>query len=511
MAPEDRNRAFDKALSRHLRAAAGAEQGASADQFPGSRPASCLDPETLAAYHERSLHPQEMDSCKEHIVACTHCQAILAELEATDAIPLLASEGEKVVALSSPQSLAAAAGKDRRTAPATFPEKSAAARLPRGVPWRWLAPAGALAAGLLVWIAWHENQPRLLSVPESKVAKLERPPAPEPAPAAAGHAPASSAAADQIASLSKDRELVGGLPSAKKSPAKENLKQLDDFDSRAKSAAGKPLAADANKEFARRDAGRGSSLALDKAQNQPALEAKRADAKNADAKSAETKNGEANNAVSVTTAAETVEVQAPPPSAPAQNQNLNQNQQNQRSELNAQKVVGPSPLGQVEQNSKTKSQSSKHALRPAAAAPASSAAPSAEASLQVAGAAGGLAAPLIAAPGSKAVWRVGPGGFIEYSSGPDASWKRQPSNVLVELTSGSAPSANVCWIVGRAGTILLTTDAGSHWNVLHSPLDQDLGGIRATDALHATVWNSAKTKTFQTADGGLTWKLVSPQ
>ena len=83
--------------------------------------------------------------------------------------------------------------------------------------------------------------------------------------------------------------------------------------------------------------------------------------------------------------------------------------------------------------------------------------------------------------------------------------------MLVDLTSGSAPSDKVCWIVGRAGTILLTVDAGWHWAILHSPLDEDLGGVRATDALHAIVWSFGNTKIFETMDGGTTWKPVPAQ
>jgi photosystem II stability/assembly factor-like uncharacterized protein len=80
--------------------------------------------------------------------------------------------------------------------------------------------------------------------------------------------------------------------------------------------------------------------------------------------------------------------------------------------------------------------------------------------------------------------------------------------VLVDLLTGSAPSDQVCWIVGRVGAILLTTDGGAHWKALHSPLAEDLGGVRATDALHATIWNARATRSFQTSDGGLTWTPV---
>jgi photosystem II stability/assembly factor-like uncharacterized protein len=83
---------------------------------------------------------------------------------------------------------------------------------------------------------------------------------------------------------------------------------------------------------------------------------------------------------------------------------------------------------------------------------------------------------------------------------------REPSGVLVALLTGSATSESVCWIVGRAGAILLTTDAGAHWKLLSSPLKEDLGGIRPMDALHATIWNARGTKYFATSDGGLTWQ-----
>jgi photosystem II stability/assembly factor-like uncharacterized protein len=118
---------------------------------------------------------------------------------------------------------------------------------------------------------------------------------------------------------------------------------------------------------------------------------------------------------------------------------------------------------------------------------------------------------LIFVPGTKTLWRVGLAGLIEFSGDAGASWSRQTSNVSVDLTSGSAPSDKVCWIVGRAGTILLTTDAGAHWSTIQSPLEDDLSDVHATDSLHATIWNVLHTKTFETADGGLTWKpLVSP-
>jgi len=115
---------------------------------------------------------------------------------------------------------------------------------------------------------------------------------------------------------------------------------------------------------------------------------------------------------------------------------------------------------------------------------------------------------LISPPGSSVIWRAGRAGLLEFSSDSGASWSRQTSGVLVDLVTGMALSDKVCWIVGRVGAILLTTDGGAHWQLTHSPLSEDLGGVRASDALHATIWNARNTKSFETNDGGLTWKPV---
>ncbi|HEX8766691.1 MAG TPA: hypothetical protein VF740_16090, partial [Candidatus Acidoferrum sp.] len=118
----------------------------------------CPESDTLAAYHERSLLPEEMNSWKEHIVGCTRCQAILAELAATDSIPLQVSEKEEEVLIAAPAAPAAVAGHAGQAETTKVQEKSRVTPISRGVRWRWLAPAGAIAAGLLVWVAWHENR-----------------------------------------------------------------------------------------------------------------------------------------------------------------------------------------------------------------------------------------------------------------------------------------------------------------------------------------------------------------
>src|SRR5260370_13870828 len=96
--PDGRERSFDKALARHLRSAAPAGQAAGMPGELASQGGACPDPETLAAYHERSLLPEQLNSLKEHIVGCANCQTVLAHLEPTDEIPLQAPEEDQLFA-----------------------------------------------------------------------------------------------------------------------------------------------------------------------------------------------------------------------------------------------------------------------------------------------------------------------------------------------------------------------------------------------------------------------------
>jgi len=117
----------------------------------------------------------------------------------------------------------------------------------------------------------------------------------------------------------------------------------------------------------------------------------------------------------------------------------------------------------------------------------------------------------IAAPDKKHGWRIGPAGKIERSTDAGKSWKEQKSGVTADLLTGSAPSEKVCWIAGKAGTLLLTIDGGKHWKQLATPISEDLGGVRALDAQHVFIWDVSRVKTFETSDGGLTWKQVADQ
>ncbi len=466
MAPDERDRSFDKALARLLRGESSSQDSANSPSRDFGRAGECPGPETLAAYHERSLLPEEMNSWKEHIVGCSNCQTVLSHLEATDEIPFEAAVEDKVLAQEESAQRVTAFSQRQPAVPVILPKPSRRARLLRGARWQWLAPAGALAASLLVWIALHEKQP--LAPPNLKavqVATKQAPPAPPPSdsravretsPPKAGRAKPPSAG-DEFANA-RARSASGA---EKKDSKQEYLAQASPSE---------PLV---DKERALRKDGK-TSVDLLRAQEELDRDAKTAD-------KARQENAE-------------VQLQAQTSNAQLQNQ----------SNANASKTPGPAPLGQME-SKKMKAVSA----APEAPSPQSSVAGGIasgyndSASLEVARA---IANPrLISPPGSKVVWRAGRSGLIEFSKNGGSTWSRQTSGVLVDLLTGSAPSDQVCWIVGRAGAIVLTTDGGAHWKVVQSPLAEDLGGVRVSDALHAMIWNARSTKSFQTNDGGLTW------
>jgi photosystem II stability/assembly factor-like uncharacterized protein len=112
---------------------------------------------------------------------------------------------------------------------------------------------------------------------------------------------------------------------------------------------------------------------------------------------------------------------------------------------------------------------------------------------------------VIPTPLDQYAWRVSPGGKIEYSFDNSRTWETQKSGVTVDLIAGFAPSEKVCWVIGRTGIILLTTDRGKHWKKVSSPVKEGLAGVFAQDGKRASIWTASHKQSFETNDGGATW------
>jgi hypothetical protein len=478
MAPDERERNFDKALGRQLRSSAADATASPSPMDSAAQRESCLDPETLAAYHERSLLPEHMNSSKEHIVGCANCQSILAQLEATDSILLQTLDESQVLAANEASPVLTA--RSLETIPVSAaPKKSRRVLLLSGARWQWLAPAGAIAAGLLVYIALHENQP--LPLPKNAaVEKASRQVPAAPAPPVSNGVPESSRSSYAV--RPNPPAAADELTASKTQAASEGRKSGEKLYDRTQLTPPRPSA---DKESGlRKDDARARVLDSLHAENQLDRDAK-------SLPSTKQKNEE-------------VQLQAQTQTLILQSQNQNQNISN------APKAAGPAPMGQAHMEAK-RMKAASAAPPPAPSSPGVSGGAVTEfsdtASSKLVGALSN--SHLIAPPGSAFLWRAGRAGAIDFSPDAGSSWSSQSSGVLVDLFTGSAPSDNVCWIVGRLGTVLLTTDGGAHWKLLSSPMKDDISGIQASDALHARIWNLRNTKIFETADGGLSWKSVS--
>lgn len=100
-------------------------------------------------------------------------------------------------------------------------------------------------------------------------------------------------------------------------------------------------------------------------------------------------------------------------------------------------------------------------------------------------------------------WRIAAGGTIEHSSDGGRTWA-QVHAAGESIAAGSSPLPTVCWLVGRAGTVLLATDAVTFARV-SPPANVDLAGVTATSDRAATV-TAADGRVFRTNDAGQTWQ-----
>jgi len=108
----------------------------------------------------------------------------------------------------------------------------------------------------------------------------------------------------------------------------------------------------------------------------------------------------------------------------------------------------------------------------------------------------------IVSVGGASQWRIVDRRRIERSTDGGKSWQPQLVGATV-LNAGAAPSASVCWVVGAAGTVLLTVD-GVSWLRLSPPDAADLVSVAASNEKTATV-TTADGRGFMTEDGGNTW------
>jgi hypothetical protein len=448
MAPRDDDKAIDGLLRRSL----AREQGAGGP---------CPELDVLAAYFERTLDADEMASHELHFSQCARCREQLALiLRAKTLVEIPAAQVLAVAAAAAPRFKAASAA-----ASAPGSQKRTGIRV---LDWRWLAPVAA-AIVVVVFLYLRDT---------SRVASL-RPPSAEVAMSRHADVPQPG-----VADTQSGTQPLTPLPAA---PHAEQLQSPKMTNNGAAKPAQRPnekesdLPSNARAEYQLRDDLR-----------------KRAEANTATAmeRTASPETGASSTAKKASNdSAQTVEQPAaipapPPPSLP---------------QLGA--IAGGAGAGGVAAQNGTTSATTSTVMSKKAQTPKTAGAPAADklaVTSQLMEAKS--AATVIQTPDAGVQYRIAGAGAVERSQDGGTTWQGQFLNSNARILAGAAPSKNVCWLVGRAGTILLSTD-GMKWNAISPPTLADFVEIVATDGASATV-TAADGRKFSTVDGGNTWKLL---
>jgi hypothetical protein len=468
MPSDDRDPKFERALAQHLRG--------------GSAQANCPDAETLAAYHERNLSLEEMAQWKQHISACEACQEALALVETTEnqlaedweerGIPVLeAASMQGAHTGSIPKSSAREAVS---AAPLAAPAPVEILRRRRPALLRWAIPLGAVAAGVLIFIGVYEQRaPKVARDTDTVIARRQEPAAPGPV-------------LDQFESKlrskpeAKDLQLESGEVSRQKRD--EGLLAVPT----PKAAERTKAASDELRESL-------DQLAVDRVEKKKSAPQPPAPTPEIPAKTA--------TGAAVSENAPVVAAASPPP-APAALGGSARGVVAERQPAHVDiKSVPPAatqtvtvesqaaPLNGRDNNGMMMKQGVSNEL------------------VEVTGSDAGL----ILTPDNKVFWKLQPAGTLQLTTDGGKKWKSLDSGANAYLTSGFAPSSRVCWLAGKAGILLLTTDRGGHWTRISTPIAGDLGGVHAADAKHASIWDAAKRTSYETSDGGATWKQTADE
>jgi len=466
MPSDDRDSKFERALAQHLRG--------------GSAQANCPDAEILAAYHERNLSLEEMAQWKQHISACETCQEALALVETTE--NQLAEDWEKQdvpVFEEASMQRADAGGIPKRSAKQAASATLQAAATPveirrgrRPTLLRWAIPLGAAAAGALVYIGIYEQ--RAAKVPhysDTVIARRQEPATPGPM--------LDDQKSKLQSQLQSKNELAptGELPRPEKDrdiPAKPLAKPME----RAK------VAGDAERES--RNALAGGRFEKKTVPPPPAPDL---------SMQASTATGAAENAPVAAAAPRP----APPPASTAYGSSVGGAAGGLKARADA-KSVSPSAAEKVTVESaapQVDTTTSTMMMKQGVA----------RQNVEVTSSAAGL----ILTPDNKVFWKLVPPATVQLTTDGGKTWKSIEPGANADLTAGFASSSRVCWIAGKAGTLLLTTDRGRHWTRINTPITGDLGGVHAADEKHASIWDAARHTSYETSDGGATWRQTSNQ
>jgi hypothetical protein len=448
MPPRDDDKAMDGLLRRSL-----ASDAAAAD--------ACPEPDILAAYCERSLDADEMARHEQHFCECARCREQLVAIFRAEGVTEISAVQE---AMGAPAT--APRAKAQSPGPASPLKKPAR---PRILDWLWLAPVAA--AILVVVFIYSRNGSRLGKPPmsENEVAMSK----PEAQPQA-GLADKESSARYQSAPLP--------VPAKPRAQGNEAAPPVGRESSRmTRNSASTPL----------RDKKIDSSSAL-----RSEYETGNDLSKRAEAATGTAMEKQAPAELDALSAAKRDEDLARAKSAPssAPTSAAGPAQAETKMQGTGAGLAGHKSMVGGMANGRNQKQ---------AAADTNGAADVTVMSQMVQVQS---AAQMIQTPDASVQYRIQGAGVVERSKDGGATWQGQRVKANAEILAGAAPSENVCWLVGRGGVILMTSD-GKHWKKIPSPVVVDFVGVTAADASFATV-TAVDGQKFSTQNGGMTWQLM---
>ena len=478
MAIDDRERNFEKALGRELRSG-------------GASGLDCPDAEALAAYHERMLSPEEMAAQKSHIAACPHCQEILAMLEVTEAIPSIAEDSEKLVA--------------QRAAVAPASAKSAIVReMPKKkIHLRWAVPAGAIAAGLLVWIAINSTRPFSTMTKRAPAEVAENRESADARLAAPMQQPAERERQKAPAATMADRGF---------GQSKEELDGIKPSDSAKAMTGGKTRGAFTYEHGPRAMQNQMQNQAQNQVQNNglPMARTQAPEAKRLD-EFAEAGGESATLALNVPTQETPAKKTAAPAPPPAPTVVGGAAGAGARAEANKDAEVGA-----VSQAVTVESQSSYVANEQKVDADKNAAL------LKLKGQTAGVPVPatanlrdakagspgFVGTPDPQVFWFFTTNGFVFHTEDGGQTRKLEKTGSGLKFVAGSAPDKKTCWLLAENGMVARTTNAGKNWTTVTVPPNHTFTMITAVDAKNALITDTVARVSYSTSDGGATWKVV---
>jgi hypothetical protein len=439
----------------------------------------CPDPETLAAYADGGLAPQQVERVDAHLAACPACRRVAAALMPAPA----AGGGVAVPAVAGATVL-------------PFPRRPVVV---------WMSAAAGLLCAVTLWSVYRGGAPSTVS----DVALSGTPAAPAAAAAEAepdlGVAPsagAGSAAAPRSAVPDGPGPATVARPDAMRQPERASRDAAAAAPGRAKAA---PRDADAEAK----KLGAAAAASLDDRTRQ--VTGQRPLAAQTNTVVAGVTRAHGPLAQQANANQQAANVAAPAPAVPAASSP-------QPASAPAPRPPAAAEAGRERRDAAAPAEESIVTATPDQRAEAAGPAPapaaggrgafarSGERDAGVAFSMGGLAeVSSFAEPDGRLRWRIAGGRRLESSSDGGASWTTR-FTAGARLRAGAAPAIDAAWAVGDGGLVLRLTVPGG-WAAVTRPADVTLVGVSASSAARARV-TAADGRVFETADGGQSWTPV---